>query len=199
MTGASPRSRATRAPSSVADIGRMRKLSRKPAWRSICEGKPQIGIERALVELVEQHRADAGKLGIVKDHASKDALGDDLDPCLRPAISRPSARAIQSALRRPPTRCAPCARRRPARRCGAVPAPGSSGLEPAFVNQREWHARRLARRRAGPRGRPMGARTRRRAIRPGRRQSEAVWQTSWRLYPECVRKSVKRFSDKDAR
>ena len=51
-----------------------------------CEGKPQIGIERALVELVEQHRADAGKLGIVKDHAGKDALGDDLDTCLRPGF-----------------------------------------------------------------------------------------------------------------
>ena len=48
------------------------------------ERKPQIGIERALVELVEQHRADAGKLGIIKDHAGKDALGDDLDACLRP-------------------------------------------------------------------------------------------------------------------
>ena len=46
--------------------------------------QPQIGIERAFVELVEQHRADAGKLGIVKDHAGKDALGDDLYLGLRP-------------------------------------------------------------------------------------------------------------------
>ena len=46
--------------------------------------KPEIGIERALVELVEQHRADARKLGIIEDHAGKDALGDDLDARLRP-------------------------------------------------------------------------------------------------------------------
>ena len=50
------------------------------------EGKSQVGIERALVELVEQHRADAGKGGIIKDHAGEDAFGDDLDACLRPGF-----------------------------------------------------------------------------------------------------------------
>ena len=41
MTGACPRSCATRAPSSVADIGRMRKLSRKPRWQSRASASPR--------------------------------------------------------------------------------------------------------------------------------------------------------------
>ena len=40
----------------------------------------QIGVERALVEFVEQNGAHALKRGIVEDHAGKHALGDDLDP-----------------------------------------------------------------------------------------------------------------------
>ncbi|WP_431310858.1 hypothetical protein [Methylorubrum aminovorans] len=32
------------------------------------------------MELVEQHRADAGQFRIVEDHAGEHALGDDLDP-----------------------------------------------------------------------------------------------------------------------
>ncbi len=41
MTGASPRSCATRAPSSVADIGRMRRSSRKPRWQSSARASPR--------------------------------------------------------------------------------------------------------------------------------------------------------------
>ena len=44
------------------------------------EGQSEIGVERAFVELVEQDRADAGKLRIVEDHAGEHPLGDDLDP-----------------------------------------------------------------------------------------------------------------------
>ncbi|GJE71087.1 hypothetical protein CHKEEEPN_2629 [Methylorubrum podarium] len=44
------------------------------------EGQPEIGVEGALVELVEQHRADAGQFRIVEDHPGEHAFGDDLDP-----------------------------------------------------------------------------------------------------------------------
>ena len=39
----------------------------------------EIGVERALVKLVEQHAGDAGKLGIIENHAREHALGDDFD------------------------------------------------------------------------------------------------------------------------
>jgi hypothetical protein len=42
--------------------------------------KAQIGVERAFVELVEDHRADAGQVGRVLHHARQDAFGHDLDP-----------------------------------------------------------------------------------------------------------------------
>ena len=40
----------------------------------------EIGVERALVEFVEDHRADIVERWIGLDHAGQDALGDDLDP-----------------------------------------------------------------------------------------------------------------------
>ncbi len=40
----------------------------------------EIGIERALMELVEQDRGDAVQFGIVENLARKDPFGDDLDP-----------------------------------------------------------------------------------------------------------------------
>ncbi len=43
------------------------------------EGKAEIGIEAALVEFVEDHRADAGEFGVGLDHAGEDAFGDNLD------------------------------------------------------------------------------------------------------------------------
>ena len=41
--------------------------------------KAEIGVERALVELVEQNRADAFERRIVEDHPGEHALGDDFD------------------------------------------------------------------------------------------------------------------------
>ena len=43
----------------------------------------KIGVERALVELVEQHRRNAFERGIVEDHAREHAFRDDLDPRAR--------------------------------------------------------------------------------------------------------------------
>ncbi len=45
-----------------------------------CEA--EIGVERALVEFVEQHRGDALQFRIVEDQPREHALGDDLDPGL---------------------------------------------------------------------------------------------------------------------
>ena len=43
------------------------------------ERQAQIGIERALVKLVEQNGGDAGKLGVVDQRAGEHALGHHLD------------------------------------------------------------------------------------------------------------------------
>ena len=45
------------------------------------QGKAEIGIERALVIFVEDHRRDPLQAGIVQDHADENALRHDLDPC----------------------------------------------------------------------------------------------------------------------
>jgi hypothetical protein len=42
--------------------------------------QPEVGIERALVELVEQHRGNAVERRVVEHHAGEHALGHHLDP-----------------------------------------------------------------------------------------------------------------------
>ena len=49
----------TRAPSSVADMTRSLRSSRRPCCTSRASAKPEIGVERALMEFVEQNRGDA--------------------------------------------------------------------------------------------------------------------------------------------
>ena len=44
------------------------------------ECQSEIGIERALVKLVEQDRRNAFERGILEDQPREHALGDDLDP-----------------------------------------------------------------------------------------------------------------------
>ena len=43
------------------------------------KSQPQIGVQAALVELVEQDRADSLQTRIIEDHPREDALGDHLD------------------------------------------------------------------------------------------------------------------------
>ena len=50
--------------------------------------KAKVGVERALVELVEQHCGDAVERRIVENHAGENAFGDDFD-----AVSRRHLRA----------------------------------------------------------------------------------------------------------
>ena len=47
------------------------------------QGESEIRIERALVELVENHGRDAREFRVVEHHAGEHALGHDLDAALR--------------------------------------------------------------------------------------------------------------------
>ena len=112
------------------------------------EGQGQVGVEVALVELVEDHQADAGQRRVVLEPAGEDALGHHLDPG-RPA--RPGARRGSCSRRspRPPRPAAtPSAGPRPgspaggapARRCARRPATA----RPAAAGARSWSCRRRA-------------------------------------------------------
>ena len=139
-------SRATRAPSSVADMTSSRRSSRSPPCASSARARPQIGVERALVELVEQHGGDAGELGIVEDHAGEHALGDDLDARASGPPSSRGARAGRRSRRR--ARRASRAMRSAAARAASRRGSQHEDLaarRPGLVQQRQRHARRLAR------------------------------------------------------
>ena len=77
ITGASPISAAKRAPSSVADIATQPQIGPQRRLRIERQREAEIAVEAALVHLVEQHRRDAGQLGIGLDAAEEDALGQD--------------------------------------------------------------------------------------------------------------------------
>ena len=143
-TGASPSSLPTRAPSSVADITRMRRSSRKPGLRVARQRQAQIGIERTLVKFVEQHGGDAGQFGIVENLPRENALGDDLDPrrardlgAEADAIADGLAGALAERLRHP---LGAGARRDPAR----LQHDDLLALQPRRIEQRQRHPRGLA-------------------------------------------------------
>jgi hypothetical protein len=96
------------------------------------------------VELVEQHRADSGKLGIVEDHPGEDALGDDLDPRPRPGLRdhpRPQADPLADRLRQGVRHALRGRSRGDAARLQDQDFPPG---QPVVVHQRQRHARRLA-------------------------------------------------------
>ena len=55
------------------------KSSRRPCCTSRAKRQTEIGVERALVEFVEQHRGDAVEHRIVENEPGENSLGDDLD------------------------------------------------------------------------------------------------------------------------
>ena len=57
----------------------MRRFLAQARLRVARQRKAEIGVERAFVKFVEQHRGDAVQFGIVEDLAGEDAFGDDLD------------------------------------------------------------------------------------------------------------------------
>ena len=70
------------------------KSSRRPCCASSAKRESEVGVERALVELVEQNSRHALERGIIEDHAGEHALGDDLDPrALRNEAREPHAQA----------------------------------------------------------------------------------------------------------
>ena len=81
--GASSISAATGAASSVADITRRRRSGRSAAAALEREREAEVGLQRALVELVEDHAADAGEVGVGLEHPGQDALGHHLDAAAR--------------------------------------------------------------------------------------------------------------------
>ena len=115
----------------------------------------EIGVERALVELIEHDRADALERRVVEDHAGEDALRHDLDACLGRGEAlepHPKADRLADPL---------------AQGCGHARGRGAGG-EPARLEQQQAlgpgpglveKGERRARRLAGPRrGDEHGAR-----------------------------------------
>ena len=51
------------------------------------EREPEVGLQPALVELVEDDAADAGQVGIGLQHPGEDAFGDDLDAAAGDALA----------------------------------------------------------------------------------------------------------------
>ena len=108
------------------------------------EGEAKVGVERALVELVEQNGRHAFERGIVEDHSREHALGHDLD-----------ARAFRCEAREPHAQADRLANLFPKRR-GHAGGGGAGGetarlkqdealaLRPRLVEQRERRARGLA-------------------------------------------------------
>ena len=140
----------------------------------------EIGIQRALVKFVEQHRGDPVQLGIVQNLLREDAFGDDLDPGrARHFRAEPDAIADPLADRLP---------QRPGHPLGARPRGDPSRFqhddapagEPRRVEQRQRHARGLARagRRDQDRGIARGKRAGQR-VENGidrQRRGEGAWQ-----------------------
>ncbi len=131
------------------------------------EREPQVRVDAALVEFVEQHAAVIRERRILLQHAREDPLGDDLDPRLAPD-SRIQPRAVACA---PADRFAEQLRDAGRdRACRQAPrlqhdelAPG----EPSRIEQRERHDRALAGSGRRLQQDPAAARERRRERRQG--------------------------------
>ena len=108
------------------------------------QGEGQVGLQAALVQLVEDHAADAVERRIVLQHPQEEAVGHDLDARARAHLAvEPHAIAHGFADRL----ASVAAMRRAAAR--AASRRGSSitilrAAEPRRVEQRQRHARRLA-------------------------------------------------------
>ena len=102
------------------------------------QGEPEVGVEAALVELVEDHGGDARQLGVALEAPGQHALGDHLDAGARPTPSCPGACASR------PVRQAP--------RRGAGPAGGPRCARPGAGVPARARCRRTTAPAAGPAG-----------------------------------------------
>ena len=108
------------------------------------EREPKVGVKRALVEFVEQHRADALQHRVVEHEPRENALGDDLDAGLARnfrAKAHPQADRLADAFAER-IRHALCrgARGKPAR----LQHQDAPAFGPGFFGENQRHARRLA-------------------------------------------------------
>ena len=126
----------------------------QPGLRVERQRETKIGIERALVELVEDHGRDAGERGIVEDEAREHAFRHDFEAGVaRDARTEPHAQAHGPADVLA-SEASPCARPRRGPRAGA--ARGEEGAALASTARRE-----APRARASSCPRPSARRSRR--------------------------------------
>ncbi len=123
----------------------------------------KVGVETALVELVEQHRRDPLERRVVQNHAREDALGDHLDARRRPdpalqagAVADPAAGGLAQRRRH-------AFGRRPRRQPPRLQQQDAAVAAPRGVQQGQRHDRGLA-------GSGRGRQHRRIARREGGRQ-----------------------------
>ena len=171
-----PDQRPARRPASPTSAGCAGRPS-KPRWQSSARASPRS----ASSELVEQHRADAGKARATRIMRAQHALGDDLDACLRPrfrngprAQSDPLADSLRQGAPAMQLGCGP--RGEAARLQHEDLAARGTSFRPSKRGGRGWSRRR----RVVQRERPRRARSGFRAIRRGWRQSEGGSRSSWR-------------------
>ena len=165
----------TRAPSSVADITRSFRSSRRPCCTSRASARPRSASSERSWNSSNSTRRDAVERRIVEHHAREHALGDDLDAGLR---ATPWSRSARDS--RPSRRPASPERRRHARGGGARREPARLehddllALRPRLVAPapaaRAWSCRRPAARPAPRRC----ARAARRSAPAARRRSAAA-------------------------
>ena len=141
-------SAASRAPSAVADIATSRSSGRSTRCRSQAQRQRQVGLQRALVHLVQDHHRDAVQPGVGLQPPDQQPLGDHLDPRRRRNRRiQPRAEADHAADRLAEQRRHPRRRRAgrqpagfqhqdravaaPAGRPAAPAAPASSSRRPA--------------------------------------------------------------------
>ena len=152
------------------------------------ERQAQVGVERALVELVEQHGADPVQLRIVEDHAGEDALGDDLDARPRPALrdhARPQSDALAHRLRQRSRHALGGGPRGDAAR---LQHQDLAALQPALLQQGQRHARGLAG--AGRRHEDGGGARRQgsaQLVEDGVDRQRRVHHDRWRRHAGCMR------------
>ena len=149
---------------------RRRRSSRRSALRVERQRKAEIGVEGALVELVEQHGGDAVEGRVVEDHAGEHALGHHLDAGLAAdlrAEANPQADGLADRF---------AERLRHALRCGAggeaarLEQDELAARDPGFVEKRQSGTRVVLPAPGGATSTAFG-RARRRAVRSPRTAS----------------------------
>ena len=107
--------------------------------------QPQVRVERALVEFIEQHRRNTCQLGIIEDQPREHAFGNHLDAGLG-RHPRAEAHAQADRIADPFTQRLGHAVGRGARRDPArLQHEDLAALRPRLLRQHQRHARGLAR------------------------------------------------------